>query len=846
MHGLGLGLLGMLWLQVVTPSDPLPHVEQYEVVWPRRLPGARARRALPSHSGLYPDSVSYVLEARGHTFTLHLRKNRDLVGSGYTETYTAADGSQVIEPLPRQDHCFYQGHVEGQEHSAASLSTCVGLRGFFRAGSAVHLIEPLGGSDEEGQHALYQAEHLQQKAGTCGVSDHSLDEVLGPRISAAFRPPNWPLPRETRYVELFVVVDSMEFRLLGSREAVHKRVLEVVNHVDKLYQELNFRVVLVGLEVWNSGDKIHVSSHANITLENFLAWRAQSLAGRHPHDNTQLITGIDFTGTTVGLARVSSMCSWDSGAVNQDHHHHPVGVASTIAHEMGHNLGMDHDENVQGCYCPVPREGGGCVMAASIGSQFPRMFSHCSRADLEVFVEKPHTACLVNAPDPDRLLGGPVCGNLFVERGEQCDCGPPQDCQNHCCNATTCQLAVGAECAQGACCQECRVKPAGELCRPTRDRCDLEEYCDGQAPGCPEDAFQENGTPCPGGYCYDGSCPTLAQRCRDLWGPGARVAAEECYTYGILPGCRGRSPLGSGRAHTCGVLFCEGGWKPPERTSCTRSSHLASCQALGRVRSTQYEPVPEGTKCGEEKVCWKGHCQDLQVYRARNCSAQCGNHGVCNHKRECHCQPGWAPPHCIELLSHKRPASRRRPVAVLVAVLLLVALVLTLAGVVIYLKAWRRMRWRSSTPKTAVGLSNPLFQEGHHSTAKGGALAPTAGPLEPVPTTHPSQCPRPGGSVVTTERPPPAPPASMSRPPSIPVYTQQTPSQVLTVPSPSRQLRPVPPAKPLPVLKPKQVVRRPTSTPPVPPVKSGAAGAKPGPTQGVGPKVALKPPVQRS
>lgn len=31
-----------------------------------------------------------------------------------------------------------------------------------------------------------------------------------------------------------MVVDSMEFRLLGSREAVHKRVLEVVNHVDKV------------------------------------------------------------------------------------------------------------------------------------------------------------------------------------------------------------------------------------------------------------------------------------------------------------------------------------------------------------------------------------------------------------------------------------------------------------------------------------------------------------------------------------------------------------------------------------------------------------------------------------
>lgn len=37
-----------------------------------------------------------------------------------------------------------------------------------------------------------------------------------------------------------------------------------------------------------------------------------------------------------------------------------------MAHEMGHNLGMNHDENIQDCYCPVPQDGGGCVMAASI------------------------------------------------------------------------------------------------------------------------------------------------------------------------------------------------------------------------------------------------------------------------------------------------------------------------------------------------------------------------------------------------------------------------------------------------------------------------------------------------
>lgn len=65
------------------------------------------------------------------------------------------------------------------------------LRGFFRVGSAIHLIEPLDGGGEEGPHAVYQARHMQQKAGTCGVSDASLDNLLGPRVSAAFRPQPW-------------------------------------------------------------------------------------------------------------------------------------------------------------------------------------------------------------------------------------------------------------------------------------------------------------------------------------------------------------------------------------------------------------------------------------------------------------------------------------------------------------------------------------------------------------------------------------------------------------------------------------------------------------------------------
>uniref|UniRef100_A0A2K5D1U5 ADAM metallopeptidase domain 8 n=1 Tax=Aotus nancymaae TaxID=37293 RepID=A0A2K5D1U5_AOTNA len=455
---------------------------------------------------------------------------------------------------------------------------------------------------------------------------------------------------------------------------------------------------------------------------------------------------VDFTGDTVGFAKVSAMCSHSSGAVNQDHSKNPVGVACTMAHEMGHNLGMDHDEQVHGCRCREPSEGMHCVMAGRISSKFPRTFSDCSRAYLESFLEQPQSTCLANAPDLSLLVGGPVCGNLFVERGEQCDCGPPEECRNRCCNSTTCQLVQGAQCAHGTCCQECRVKPAGELCRPQKDTCDLEEFCDGRHPECPEDAFQENGTPCFGGYCYNGTCPTLAQRCQALWGPGGHAAKESCFFYDISPNCRSSRS----RADMCGVLQCQGGQHPPGRGSCTLND---ICRALTTEGGTAYEPVPEGTRCGPEKVC--------------------------NHKQECHCHAGWAPPHCAELLTEAHTASESLPVVLVVVLALLAVVVVTLVGGVIYRKARSRVQSRSAAPKTTMGRSNPLFHQASSSAlAKGGAPAPTRVPHEQVPTTHPGQPARHAASSMAPKRPPPAPPAAVSSTPfPVPVYTQQAPKQ---------------------------------------------------------------------
>ncbi|XP_040530710.1 disintegrin and metalloproteinase domain-containing protein 8 isoform X3 [Gallus gallus] len=528
-------LLGLLLGRGVGAGlrEELAHVERYETTVPRRVPSPRAKRDLSVSTSTYPERVLYSVCAEGRDYLLHLEKNRELLGQRYTETHYLADGTEVTVKPDVQDHCFYQGHVEGHANSAASISTCSGLSGFFRVNETVFLLKPLD-EHEAGQHAVYRASHLRMKRSAC--LEAALEYDHDPKIAAPLKLYRWKsarLHRGPRYVELVLVVDNEEFRKYKDLRRVQNRMKEIVNHVDKLYQSLGLRVALIGLEVWSNRDKITVSRKAEETLENFLRWREMDLLKRKQHDNVQLITGIDFHDTTVGLAKKLAMCTRDSGGVNQDHSVDPIGAASTLAHEMGHNLGMSHDEDIADCHCPVSKERGGCVMAAKISSAYPRLFSTCSEQDMWQFLEDPKTSCLLNVPGADELYGEPVCGNQFVERGEECDCGRPEECSDRCCNATTCRLREGAECARGDCCQDCKVKAAGVLCRASKNDCDLPERCTGLSSECPEDVFQENGIPCQGGrgYCYNGACPSHAEQCRLLWGAAAQVAPDECFKH---------------------------------------------------------------------------------------------------------------------------------------------------------------------------------------------------------------------------------------------------------------------------------------------------------------------------
>lgn len=283
--------------------------------------------------------------------------------------------------------------------------------------------------------------------------------------------------------------------------------------------------------VWTESDEIEIKPNGDDTLASFLHYRKERLLKEHPNDNAQLLTAVEFENGVVGKAMQGPICSYKySGGVNSDFKNNVIGVvATTVAHELGHNFGLSHD--AEGCICPSPNNR--CIMAASASSNRTMHWSSCSLKDFAYAFDHGMDYCLRNRPQS--LYDGPTCGNGFTEPGEECDCGLAEHCENPCCDASTCLMHLNATCASGTCCdmETCHVKAGGSICREATKLCDLPEYCTGESEFCPEDVTKMDGLECNTAsgqaYCFNGECRTHTDQCKLLWGPSGNNSNDLCY-----------------------------------------------------------------------------------------------------------------------------------------------------------------------------------------------------------------------------------------------------------------------------------------------------------------------------
>ncbi|TMS36127.1 hypothetical protein L596_003375 [Steinernema carpocapsae] len=480
------------------------------------------------------------------------------------------------------------------------------------------------------------------------------------------------LDKKKRFVELALFADhSMYEKYEKDEKRIHERLESIASAVNRLYNPLGITVSLVYVEVWKDADPFTVSTNPDETLSLFLEYRKTQIKP-HPHDNAHLITTTKFEGI-VGKAYKGTMCSFDySGGVDVDHSNDIISVAATVAHEMGHNFGMEHDLDPDKCVCPVSS----CIMAPALSPVMPKLWSECSIGYLGKSLKRGVDYCLRNAPKTP--FGGSKCGNGLVESGEDCDCGgiDPSVCANKCCDPRTCKLAKDAVCATGDCCDLNTCKPIGKatVCRTAANSCDLPEYCDGENNHCPGDFYVQDGFPCPDNkedYCYNGKCGNRSDQCRYLWGKNGVSRENECYQLNMRASFYGNCGYESGDRYPacrqedvmCGRLHCQDTNERPEfgdqssvltgyATVQTTSGKQEACRVV-RTMYTGDEPdpgmVPDGASCGLNKICVDTKCvnRTALVEKVQKCKPlDCHGLGVCNNVGNCHCEYGYGGESC--------------------------------------------------------------------------------------------------------------------------------------------------------------------------------------------------------
>ncbi|XP_072295606.1 disintegrin and metalloproteinase domain-containing protein 10 [Eucyclogobius newberryi] len=532
-------LLLLHWHESVTGAERVisPYIKHYEGLsydredlHKRHL---RVRRStLPQDSSLHLDFVAFQ-----RPFRLRLRRDDAI----FSRNFTVINGNG--SSLADVSH-LYSGTLEGEDGSSCHGSVIQGqFEGAILTSNGTYHVESMERYHNTTDHhsVIYHEDDLvlpskrSEHAGFC-AAQHMKLLGLGPTLSeeAAMSRSRRTVDEAKTSCLLHFHVDHLFFKRFKSVEAVVAQIASYIQAVNDIYDKVDFNGIKLvnfrvkSLHVMTEEDMGDPLQRLYIGPEKLLSLYSENNWGNYCL--SYLLTNRDYSGV-LGLAWEGKIGNWggicsgymklrngqystlNTGLVTIQNYGQflpPRQVQLTLAHELGHSLGAPHDE---GSNCGNLGSSGGkgqYLMFPHASDEFREnndKFSPCSIKHISKVLNLKKDNCFVVSDQP-------ICGNLLVEEGEECDVG--HNDTDLCCYSAKerlelqCRLKPDKLCSpsQGLCCRpDCGFKSSDRVCDEETD-CQKESVCSGLSARCPAPSPKENLTICSQGtrVCLNGVC----------------------------------------------------------------------------------------------------------------------------------------------------------------------------------------------------------------------------------------------------------------------------------------------------------------------------------------------------
>uniref|UniRef100_A0A8I5NPS0 Peptidase M12B domain-containing protein n=1 Tax=Papio anubis TaxID=9555 RepID=A0A8I5NPS0_PAPAN len=415
----------------------------YEL-WPRALRkrDVSVRRDAPAF---------YQLQYRGRELRFNLTANQHLLAPGFVSETRRRGGLGRAHIQAHNPACHLLGEVQDPELEGglAAISACDGLKGVFQLSNEDYFIEPLDGAPARSGHAqphvVYKRQVPERLAqwgdssapSTCGVQ---VSPELEPRRERWEQRQQWQRPRlrrlhqrsvsKEKWVETLVVADAKMVEYHGQPQ-VESYVLTIMNMVAGLFHDPSIgnpiHITIVRLVLLEDEEEdLKITHHADNTLKSFCKWQKSiNMKGdTHPlhHDTAILLTRKDLCAAmnrpceTLGLSHVAGMCQpHRSCSINEDT---GLPLAFTVAHELGHSFGIQHDGSGNDCE-PVGKRP--FIMSPQLlYDAAPLTWSRCSRQYITRFLDRGWGLCLDDPPAKDIIDFPSVPPGVLYDVSHQC------------------------------------------------------------------------------------------------------------------------------------------------------------------------------------------------------------------------------------------------------------------------------------------------------------------------------------------------------------------------------------------------------------------------------------------